>query len=103
MKNIIRILIILKMENWDKLEHDFGIVRPKDVLVTEFNYIGKKEIKEIEPTCNCVSYKWFDSNNLRIRWNVRAYTRNTQVSKNVLILYEDGTFDDLTLKAFVKV
>jgi hypothetical protein len=90
------------MENWDKLEHDFGVNKAGIILTTSFNFQGDKEIKEIEPTCNCVSYKWA-SNVLRIQWKVRNYTRDTLSIKNILVLYEDGSFDDLTLKAHIKV
>lgn len=85
---------------WDKLEHDFGHVKKGSVVSYEFNYVGSKTVKEVEPTCNCVGWKWFSPNNLRIRWNIKKGGRiGESLTRTILIVYDDDSLDELTLKA----
>ena len=91
------------MANWNKQLHDFGTVSKGAVLKTEFEYLGNKQIKEIEPTCNCVGFK-LEDNCLQLKWNVKQYAEvSYQGSKTVMVIYDDLTLDDLTLTAYIKV
>ena len=89
--------------NWDKTTHDFGTVDKGVTLKAEFDYLGSKTIKEIEPTCNCVGFK-LEGNCLKLKWNVKKDLQaSVQQNKIVMIVYDDGSLDDLTLTAFVQV
>lgn len=91
------------MANWDKQIHDFGVVPKGSVLKTEFEYLGTKPIKEIEPTCNCVGYK-LEGNCLQLKWKVKENpVQSYQSNKVVMVIYDDGTLDDLTLTAYIQV
>lgn len=91
------------MENWNKKLHDFGTVNKGTTLKTEFEYLGTKTIKEIEPMCNCVGFKLQD-NCLQLKWNVKKdAVASYQSSKTVMVIYEDSSFDDLTLTAYIQV
>ena len=91
------------MENWDKKLHDFGTVPKGCTLKTEFEYLGNKQIKEIEPTCNCVGFI-LEGNCLKVKWNVKKVAVvSYQSNKTVMVVYEDGTLDDLTLTAYIQV
>jgi hypothetical protein len=91
------------MENWDRKLHDFGTVNKGSTLKTEFEYLGTKTIKEIEPMCNCVGFKLTD-NCLQLKWNVKKDPATSyQSNKTIMITYRDDTVDDLTLTAYVQV
>lgn len=85
---------------WDRVEHDFGLVSKGSKVKTNFNYLGTKPIKDIEPNCNCVSYN-LHGNVLTVLWNI-SNTSKVESSKIILIEYQDNSIDDLTLKAQIK-
>lgn len=88
---------------WNKIEHDFGKVPPGAILNTSFTYNGNKEVRTIEPLCNCVGYT-FNNNVLRVTWKVKKqYPKSQDSNKVVMIVYSDDSIDDLTLKAYVNI
>jgi len=89
------------METWDKELNDFGKVEGDKILLTYFYYLGSKKIKEIEVTCNCVNTTFVD-NKLQVKWIPKKKKRPYVSSKNILIVYEDDTIDDLEIKAEFK-
>jgi hypothetical protein len=91
------------MENWNKQLHDFGKVSKGATLKTEFEYIGIKQIKEIEPLCSCIGYK-LTGNCLELKWNVKkSPVESYQSNKVVMVTYADDAIDDLTLTAYIQV
>lgn len=89
------------MENWDKVEHDFGQVPHSSIQRTTFTYTGDKEIKEIEPLCSCVGFT-FSNNQLNLSWKTKPNPEYSYDSKKVvMIIYKDQSIDDLTLKAYI--
>lgn len=89
------------MEMWDRIEYDFGTVKSGSTQTTKFQYNGDKEVLEIEPLCNCVGYK-FENNILKVRWTTKKnVVQPYQSTKIIMIVYEDGAIDELTLKAMI--
>ena len=91
------------MEIWSSKEHDFGDVQQGSTQRVEITYTGTKKILEIEPLCNCVGYK-FENNALLLTWKIRKnIVTEYQSNKIVAVIYEDGSIDDLTLKAYIRL
>lgn len=86
------------MENWNKLIHDFDTVESDKPLSTVFLYTGSKTIKEIEANCNCVNVN-YKNNKLHIKWMPKHKKRPYESNRKILVVYEDDTLDDLTIKA----
>lgn len=90
------------MNNWDRKTHDFGEVSKGVILNTSFTYLGTKPIKEIEPTCNCVGFELV-GDQLKVKWRVKRFAQvSYQSNKTIMIIYDDGALDDLTLTAYIK-
>jgi len=89
------------MENWNKQLHNFGNLTKGNTYKTHFEYLGSKSIKEIEPLCSCVKYK-FNENKLTVNWTIKNGIASNYVSnKIIMITYQDDTVDDLTVTGFV--
>lgn len=84
---------------WDKVEYDFGDVKSGSTQTTRFQYNGNKGVQEIEPLCNCVGFK-FEDNLLKVRWTTKKnVVQPYQSTKIIMIIYDDNTIDEITLKA----
>jgi len=86
---------------WNKTEHDFGKQTEGTQLVTSFVYNGKREIRSVEPKCNCTKFEWQD-NTLFVTWKIAVKHWSRQLSTYLTIEYLDGSITDLTLKADVQ-
>jgi hypothetical protein len=87
------------MEMWNKISHDFGKVQSGSIQTTKFVYNGSKEVREIEPLCNCLNCK-FEDNELKVIWKTKAnIVTEFQSNKIIAVIYDDQTIDDLTLTA----
>ena len=86
---------------WNKTEHDFGKQVEGTHLTTSFTYNGKKEIRSVEPKCNCTKFEWQD-NVLFVTWKIAVRHWSRQLSTYLTIEYIDGSITDLTLKADVQ-
>jgi len=88
------------IQNWDNLEYDFKNQPSNTKLEAVFNYIGSKKITSIKPSCSCVVTN-FKNNNLRCRWKLPNVKDSYESYKYIMIQYNDGSFDTLTLKVFI--
>lgn len=88
---------------WDRREHNFGTIKKGTTNTTSFTYLGDKKIKEVEPLCSCVGYR-FDNGVLNVHWKVKPNIKISHDShKIIMVTYSDDTIDDLTLKAYIQV
>lgn len=88
------------IQNWDKLEYDFGNVPSKMRLNASFNYLSTKKIRDIKSSCSCVSTR-FRNGILVVDWEFKNKKDAYQSYKYVTVTYEDRTFDVLKLTAFI--
>lgn len=100
------------MKNWEQTTIELKIPQLNDIVV-EFKYIGDKPIKQINKSCGCTGYKWYDTNMLKViieagyvkshvhpklyEQGVREYTKIITLD----VIYEDGTSDKLKVQAIV--
>jgi len=88
---------------WNKTEHDFGKQTEGSILHVAFFYDGSKEIRSIEPKCNCTSFILdMTTNTLFVTWKIAVKHWSRQLSTYLTIEYLDGSITDLTLKADVQ-
>ena len=86
---------------WNRTENDFGQVEEGDMLHTTFFYNGTKEIKLIEPKCNCTNFI-MENNTLFVTWKIAVKHWSRRLSTYLTIVYIDDSITDLTLKADVR-
>jgi hypothetical protein len=95
---------------WDTKVYDFGEVKPKTKVKTEFNYLGDKEIIEIKAACGCtlVDYKK-GSNKVILDYTAGDFpnhlknteTKKVDVSKTATVKYKDNSEDILMIRGFI--
>ena len=86
---------------WNTKEYNFGNSTTNVTLRYSFTHDGSKGVQEIEPLCNCTSAK-LNGNSLDVAWNTpKNIVKSYQSTKVIMIVYDDGSIDDLTLKAYL--
>jgi hypothetical protein len=82
-------------------------------IIVEFKYLGDKNIKSINKSCGCTSYKWVSDNTLQLIIETGLVAHNVHPKlleqgkdfylkyATVDIIYEDGTKDTLKVEATV--
>lgn len=84
---------------WNKVEHDFGTINTGSKLTYTFENDGSKNIKEVNPSCNCMSIKRRDKT-LTVSWQTPDKIKESYESfKYVYVIYIGGEIEILTLKA----
>lgn len=86
--------------NWNKKEHDFGIVKNGDTKYTTFKYLGNENTKNIamEVSCGCTTGDWnHDTKTYNVGLNVVGQKISTitvhypnGVDKEILVLKGQG-------------
>lgn len=99
------------MTNWTTQKITKTVTEGEDVRV-EFDYLGNKLIKNVDPHCGCTSYNW-NGNILKVLIETdlvshvlpkalyelkKEYYKNTSLD----VYYEDGTKDKLEIELTVK-
>ena len=86
--------------NWDKKEHDFGIVKNGDTVYTSFKYLGNEDVRKmvLVPQCGCTTGNWdYDTKTYNVGLNVVGEKISTIVvnypngiDKEILVLKGQG-------------
>lgn len=94
---------------WNKLTHDFGKVKPGQLLNAEFVYEGKAKISRVVASCGCTLIDYQKGSNL-----IKAeYTAPAQfpphlkhegineqaIAKSITITFDDNSEQILIIKA----
>lgn len=98
------------MSNWTQTKIDLGTLRVNQVTEVIFNYIGTKEITQVQATCGCSKPIY----NPEVKQLVVKYTPNPipphilfqnkhsyHSDKYILVTYQDGTIEKLTFTATI--
>lgn len=89
---------------WTNLIVNFPPTNAGTKLFSVHEYSGLKQIKSIQPSCPCVSYR-YKNKVLTLEWKTKKDVETSYVSfKYVTITYKDGTTSEINLRApLVKV
>lgn len=97
--------------NWNTTKIEKEVIEGNTVT-TQFEYLGDKSIRNIDPNCGCTSYNW-DGNTLKVlietdlvshKLPKQLYKTQKEYYKNVFIdvNYEDNTTEQLKVNLIVK-
>jgi hypothetical protein len=104
-------LLKIKQMHWNQTYQKIYANEAEDVIVS-FQMVKDKEIKEILPSCGCISYTFVENilktkvhaTPVKIQLPEAAYEKGIReytIRKNFRVKYEDGTEDRLIYEIIV--
>lgn len=94
---------------WNKTIHDFGEVKPKQLLKAEFEYLGTLKIIDVKPACGCTTSKT-DGNKITLNYEAPTFPNHLKgkgldsfdFSKSAAVVFDDNSKNTITLKGTIK-